>query len=706
MSGVHRLAEGRLLFAFPRLNNTFHLRNPRFLTIPTSETPATMNRPANNKLPVFSNERELLHYPGLISPQPYYDQTTSYPSEEHNPRAPIASFHPDTARPPQTPLHPVWNTSSALIALFLGVGGSLSCYGFTYWLSRQTFSCPAWALYCSVPPRVTWIAAHMGTVQGVISALYSVFISMIAYVAHALAETTLWPAMTRRSFRMSDIDNFLQLARGSLPALPQALWHSARGGFYNFTTMALTGLLVLLLFSNSIFIGHAYTIEIVPTRFFSNFTQGAGIGFDFEQWTPPGSAPGSVGNAAQFYTSWAMNTSIEPLPDLRDFIIERRMLSKIGNATINAVRATRNINCSAYEINITQDVTWTTRLGDVHFKVATHIPDEGDSTQDDYYALNNDYDQDGFRDINIRIEPYLSVWVDQYYNTSLIGAVTRLVFAAVNGTIEGGFHTPPTSNMNFLAGQGYVAYPYSGIDSLACDVAVEFEEAQACIGTCDHGTNVTLMDFSTLSSPLSQRWSPGPRVLWDLAVWFAAVPTTFGISVFGAQPMYGMGDFPDASIILPVAQASTSKVVASYWTQANLTHFIDVAAGAFGITLTDSFPMNVTGNATVVSTLGTPRLNTNNAWLMLIPICYSVGTVLLLGLLSYFSHRAANVHNVRVGRVGDIVVSAQTEGIRSVVDQIRSGMMPLAAIDDVRLRYGIVPDGHDGLGGKGEVRPL
>jgi len=83
-----------------------------------------------------------------------------------------------------------------LIALVLGIAGSFASFGFTYWLSHQTFECPSWAFRCGVKASVHWFVERLGFVQGFLSSLYGISIACIAYATYQVAETTIWPMLT------------------------------------------------------------------------------------------------------------------------------------------------------------------------------------------------------------------------------------------------------------------------------------------------------------------------------------------------------------------------------------------------------------------------------------------------------------------------------------------------------------------------------
>lgn len=65
-------------------------------------------------------------------------------------------------------------------ALFFGLFGSLACFGYTFWLSRQRFACPQWALECETPSKVQLYVNNKATVQGNLSAFFGLSVFMLA----------------------------------------------------------------------------------------------------------------------------------------------------------------------------------------------------------------------------------------------------------------------------------------------------------------------------------------------------------------------------------------------------------------------------------------------------------------------------------------------------------------------------------------------
>lgn len=234
--------------------------------------------------------------------------------------------------------------------------------------------------------------------------------------------------------------------------------------------------------------------------------------------------PAAVGNAYNLYSSWSFGQSSEPLPELRNFILDRSNLSSIGEFSVQAVEARRKINCSGLPIELTSD----------------HI--EGPGSFNNYYSVATSLGAD----VQLWAQKQLAVWVDDHRQVSPSRAVTRLVFAALGGEIEAGHHNALTSGLKSLCDSDC-----SSISSLACDVDIDLVDSQACTGPCGH-VNSTLTSTETLTSEGVPAFSPQPRNLSPISVYMAAACTIFGISVFGFQPMFtpGIKD-PNSPYVLP-----------------------------------------------------------------------------------------------------------------------------------------------------------
>lgn len=288
-----------------------------------------------------------------------------------------------------------------------------------------------------------------------------------------------------------------------------------------FTVVLIVVVLGVLLRINATLLGWAFVLVDVPTVLYSNHTIGAGIGFGFMQSNPPGPVPVAVGNAYNLYSAWSYGRTDEPLPELRQNILDRTNLSSIGEFSVRAVKARSKINCSGVPIEITTDL----------------IDADPDNPQYNGYSYNIYYNVSTNigSDVQLRPQKQLTLWVDQYENITASKAVTRLFFAALGGNIEGGHHNELPSGLPDLCGE-YC----SSISSLACDVEIDLVDSQACTGQCSE-INATLSSMETLQMGDLPPFSPPPRYIWPISVYLAAASTVFGSAVYGRQPLFAPG---------------------------------------------------------------------------------------------------------------------------------------------------------------------
>lgn len=145
---------------------------------------------------------------------------------------------------------------TVLFALFSGTCCVSSVVAFTTYLSRQIFQCPDWAVDCYVPRRVVWFAEHIGTVQGMSTAVYAIGLACLAYTAHVFSETALWPLLNQQHFTIKEMGNFLEASRGSIPSSPSALL-SARS-LHSMLVLICTIVITLVPLSAAPTVGYVY----------------------------------------------------------------------------------------------------------------------------------------------------------------------------------------------------------------------------------------------------------------------------------------------------------------------------------------------------------------------------------------------------------------------------------------------------------------
>ena len=216
-----------------------------------------------------------------------------------------------------------------------------------------------------------------------------------------------------------------------------------------------------------------------------------------------------------------------------------------------------------------------------------------------------------------------------------------------------------------------------GINALACDVDVELVMDRACNGECTTVTSepLTSLDFTGVS---------GQSVdLSTLAVFLGAIPSMMGPYTYGAQPMYSVGRLqPNSSYALPIAFSDVTAPGTFYhFTQANLTNYINVTAGALAIYQAQAWPQ---GWTIVESTSRLARMDVRRSWALLAPPGIALIAVIFLASLSAFMHRQAGIREYRLGGTIDIFEGSES----GVLSGFLATYTPKATLAQLKLRYG------------------
>lgn len=106
------------------------------------------------------------------------------------------------------------------------------------------------------------------------------------------------------------------------------------------------------------------------------------------------------------------------------------------------------------------------------------------------------------------------------------------------------------------------------------------------------------------------------------------------------------------------------------------------------------------------STLLVQRLDPGRTWILLMPPALTLGSVLVVGLLSFFMYRASRIPTVRLGTTSEVVISSQTKDINAIVREARTSSSSTPMLSRLKVRYGIVAEGFDGLARKEGVVPF
>lgn len=525
-------------------------------------------------------------------------------------------------------------TSPALPLSFgAGIAMVIAAIGFTFWLSKQTFACPEWAVDCNVIDSVAYMRNNITQVQSIVATLYTLGLSALTYSACAFAETATWPLTTQQHFTLRELDTHLSACRGSVPSIPLAV-RSIRTGGTAFVLAVLT-LTILGNLASPTLVGHVYNKVNETIILQSNYTPGGGIAGGFSQFSPPTSF---IAHAASFYSSWSIGISDEPMPDHRDWYIQRMELSKRGNFTAHAVRVEKSITCQGYRFD---QVSST----DLIFKtnMAAHNPRS--------HGLNHS------ATVHIRDVAQFTNWVYDYDFISANRTRATVVFAALNGSIDQGIWTD-------IQGSKVV----SGASAVACDIDVGFVDDILKVGdTQDPKT--TFLDSNRLNTVETiHENSPSPdKSLNEVLLWFAVAPVLCGTSRDGRQPTFYNGSNTYYDFPLPIVDTS-KNVVPNNWTIPGIQHYINVSIGAVTLATAAFFLQNQT---LIHTQFIQAKLDRSRPFLLLILPLLGITSALALATWNSWAHRKYRVASVRAAGLAEVAERSKILEFRKMVDEDR-----------------------------------
>jgi hypothetical protein len=441
--------------------------------------------------------------------------------------------------------------------------------------------------------------------------VHGIGLAFLAVIAKSLAEAAIWPTLARRPYRLEYIDTHLHAIRGSVPSIFRALVHTRDQ--FAFVTLACIAVVAVLSQLDRVLMGQAFAIHNGTTTYKSGYHSGGGIGLPIFQAQHNGHIPGPATYASSYYTSWSNNLSTEPLPELRDFIVDRYNLSAIGgDFTISGLKAEKTISCSSRPLTI---------LGE----------SEG---------VFNATASDTSSSVTLRIQSRLSCWMDAREFQSPTSTVVTLIFAAINGTIEGGASTQPTDTM--------IEDNYTEISSVACTVAVNLVQATVALGSDSPNVIANVSSTSNVVGP--QTHEPLNKKgggLGEVAAWLGGSVAALGASVYGAQPMFQAQGQPNQTL-LPTTYTTTELSLSpsdnNDWTLATIEQFINVSSGALALAISKQWATETT---TVYSNLPVPSLSTGRSYLLLAPAAVMVVLILTLLVLDGCIHRITRTPRMR-----------------------------------------------------------
>lgn len=551
-------------------------------------------------------------------------------------------------------------------AMCIGIIFTVVAIVYTNSTSKQVLDCPAWATSC--PRADDWTISHLGTVQGIITFLFSIGLVALAYVALALCEAAVWPLLSRQVFTIRELEAYLSTTRGSILFAPRALM--------SIKTLA-TGLVlvcaivaILLPFAAAPMVGYAFTPTWVPVELEGNYSAPGGrISQLYAQTDPPTSV---IVDVMAEYNSWATDPSSEPLPEQRDWYVDRETLAVRGSFSGSAIKLQTSITCQPHSVKQrgADGLAWNAF--------------ETNMTRTRASLAGNEPAKEEDSDVWVRSLPQLTAWVDSFTFISEHRTTATLVFAAFNGTIEGGEWTP------LLLGNT------TGASSIACQVDIEAHDDILAVTEPDsfipandfqHPAMITLSSLGTLK--LSS--NANNTAINELLLWFTVAPLLVGSSVDGTQPMF----FNSTKTNRAVAYTSSTPE-RNTWTIPGIESMIRLSIGALA-QATFASPDQADDTQTLRSTILTQKMDPSRSLLLMIPPLLILGIAMAIGVWNTWIHRKEGIPVMRMAGAGELLKSTQTGYLREVCGTDAAKTYLPYETGRVEVKYGVDKDGVVGL---------
>ena len=537
-------------------------------------------------------------------------------------------------------------------ALTVGIIFVVVAIVYTAKLSNQVLECPSWANAC--PTADNWTIENLGTVQGIITMVYLIGMVALAYAALGLCEATVWPLLHVQSFTIRGLDAYLSTTRGSIMSAPAAVMsvRSVAAGFILASAFTVT----LLPFVAPPLVGHAYSSMLQPIQLESNYAPSGGISELYAQTNPPTSV---LVRLIAEYNALATDPTSEPMPDFRDWYIDRKALSERGDFAAKAVRLQTNVSCRPNQVQqlIKNNQWWNAFL--------TNMSRTNNATQ----AGKN-----SSAEVWIRPEAQLTLWADSFEFISERRTRTTLVFTALDGTIEGGNTT------SIFLGNLTTA------SSIACDVEIEAVNDILTVGTNAPTTSPDTLPILSSTSTLTLNPATPPQTrLNELLLWFTVAPLLTSPSVDGTQPT-----FTNSSIThLPLPYTSSPlSPNTNTWTTTGLENFIRLSISALAQS-TSSSPSNNPPSLTILTAPHLPTLSYPLTLLLLFPPLLAITLILLLALYTTHLHSSLAIPVMRLADLAEVLKSAQADWVREVGGtDAAKGYLP-SELGGERVRFGV-----------------
>lgn len=592
------------------------------------------------------------NYKPVAAPSPYRPSTDTGGSTLYNDRARERAGDPEheaMATPTPREVHRlashhdfIYDTSSkprrlgwraligrhlSLPAAFLaGIIFVVVAIAFTTVTSKRPLECPEWAEDCRTVDR--WTAEHLPTVQGIITLVYVIGLGALAYVALALCEAAVWPLLVKQTMTMRGLEAYLATTRGSILAAPRAFMEVKTVAMGVMLVCAVVAILTPL--AGIPLVGQAYAVTSREVELKSNYTAGGGLEESFQQTESPSFANMGV---LTTYNSWAMDPASEPLPEFRDWYVDREVLSTKGSLSARAVKLQTTVSCSPRALEqlirngqpLNAFPTNWTRANISSLKGEKRTPAE----------------------VYVRAQPQLTLWADNFIFDVSHRTKATLICAAINGTIEGG------KQSNFTLGT------IRTVSAVACEVIVSATDDILTVGNpSNHADDTTLPTLSSLENLYTNTSSPS-AALNELLLWFAVAPILSAPSVSGGQPMFSNS-------------TSTNRAVAytghtpqrNTWTMEGIESFIHLSIGALLQSTTASRTQTTENAVLLTSTYPLPFLSQPRALLLLLLPLLLVTLIASLSFYLSHMHKRESIPVLRLAGPCELLKSSQTHWLR------------------------------------------
>lgn len=128
---------------------------------------------------------------------------------------------------------------------------------------------------------------------------------------------------------LEQVNTYLAACRGSIPASLFAL--RAAKNFISEIVLECAVFITLVPFLSALLIGYAYQRQIITIAFQIHYQPGGDIGLEFTQTIPPMSIRA---RPASLWPSWTSVLTPEPLPEYREWFVDRSNLTHQGNMSV------------------------------------------------------------------------------------------------------------------------------------------------------------------------------------------------------------------------------------------------------------------------------------------------------------------------------------------------------------------------------------